>query len=62
MRADIESRPLLVKDVAAQLTEIARQKPDAVLAVREGRYGALVDYVGYDADNNKAVIEVVWDW
>jgi hypothetical protein len=59
VRADIESRPLLVKDVAAQLAEIARQKPDATLAVRDGKYGCLVDSVGYEAEDNAAVIEIV---
>jgi hypothetical protein len=61
MRPDIEERRLLVRDVAAQLTEIAAQKPDAVFAVKERRYHALVDRVEYDADNNTAIVEVVWN-
>jgi hypothetical protein len=62
MRPDIETRPLLVKDVAMRLLEISQQKPDATLAVRDQEYGCLVDDVTYDPDTNEAVIEIVMDY
>jgi len=62
MRADIDIRDLLVKDVAAQLTEIAKQKPDATLTVREGRYASLIDCITYDPATNRVIIETVWNY
>lgn len=62
MRADIDIRDLLVKDVAEQLAEIAQQKPDATLRVKERDYVSLIDTITYDAATNSVVIETVWDY
>ena len=58
-RDDIETRHILVRDVAAQLTKIVEQSPNAELRVKDGSYGMLIDSVYWDGDNNAAVIEVV---
>lgn len=58
MRKDIETRRFTCKEVADQLSEIVRQKPDAELYVREGNYGHLVDSISYDPELNGVVIEI----
>jgi len=59
MRDNIET-PMLVRDVAAQLTEIARQKPTATISIyNEFNYGFLLDEVMYDPENNTAVFLLV---